>query len=532
MSKAAATFSPPKAASTGARVGGFRSLSLAQRSLLIAGLLVLVIGLFYAEENWRGRHAWETCRRELEAKGVQLDWQKFVPPPAPDEQNFAMTPFLAPLFDFNPKEPGPRRWRDTEGHDRAVNFAAALLPMDKKGRIPPARFDGKMTDLEGSLRLLRNQTNGVATSVPAFSTRAQAATAVLAALEEHKPVLEELRAASRRPHSRFNIEYDAQDPMSILLPHYLVLQHVCRALEIRASAELALGKSEAALEDTGLMYYLANSIQVEPFLMGMIARGSLAKQTEQIIWEGLAGQNWSDPQLREFQKDLKGFAALKSLETGLRSERAAFGDTAFRFIRVHKNVLRNWIGSEDAASALIYLLAGPNGWLYQEQVTFHRLYDQRITPGFDSQAGRFQPRTIDDNRRALARDLEGSSFWHHTGFSRLMLRDLTKTFQRAAIGQNRADQAVIACALERYRLANGKYPETLDALVPQFTDRVPLDVCDGQPLKYRLLQDGQFLLYGAGWNEKDDGGLVVMKQDGSDIEPDQGDWVWPPYPEK
>jgi hypothetical protein len=61
---------------------------------------------------------------------------------------------------------------------------------------------------------------------------------------------------------------------------------------------------------------------------------------------------------------------------------------------------------------------------------------------------------------------------------------------------------------------------------------VPLDVCDGQPLKYRLLQDGHFLLYGAGWNEKDDGGLVVMKQDGSDVEPDQGDWVWPPYPEK
>ncbi len=90
----------------------------------------------------------------------------------------------------------------------------------------------------------------------------------------------------------------------------------------------------------------------------------------------------------------------------------------------------------------------------------------------------------------------------------------------------------MACALERYRLANGKYPETLDALVPQFTDALPLDVCDGQQMKYRLLPDGQLLLYGAGWNEKDDEGAVIMNKDESGTDPDKGDWVWPPYPAK
>jgi hypothetical protein len=48
-------------------------------------------------------------------------------------------------------------------------------------------------------------------------------------------------------------------------------------------------------------------------------------------------------------------------------------------------------------------------------------------------------------------------------------------------------------------------------------------------MNYRLLSDGQFLLYGVGWNEKDDGGVIVMNKDESDFDPDRGDWVWPAY---
>jgi hypothetical protein len=80
--------------------------------------------------------------------------------------------------------------------------------------------------------------------------------------------------------------------------------------------------------------------------------------------------------------------------------------------------------------------------------------------------------------------------------------------------QTAANQAAIACALERYRLANGQYPETLQALRPQFMDR--------------LSNDSQFILYSVGWNEKDDGG--VPSQHGL-FDDQEGDWVWA-YPGK
>jgi hypothetical protein len=81
--------------------------------------------------------------------------------------------------------------------------------------------------------------------------------------------------------------------------------------------------------------------------------------------------------------------------------------------------------------------------------------------------------------------------------------------------------------LERYRLANGQFPETLEALAPRFISRAPNDVITGQPYKYRRTDDGQFILYSVGWNEKDDGGVPGKTL----FDLTQGDWVWS-YPGK
>src|SRR5690242_20389170 len=71
--------------------GWFLGMSLLGRCLVIVGAVFALFCLYFGEENWRGRRAWENCRRDLETRGVQLDWQKFVPPAVPDDQNFAMT---------------------------------------------------------------------------------------------------------------------------------------------------------------------------------------------------------------------------------------------------------------------------------------------------------------------------------------------------------------------------------------------------------------------------------------------------------
>ena len=65
----------------------------------------------------------------------------------------------------------------------------------------------------------------------------------------------------------------------------------------------------------------------------------------------------------------------------------------------------------------------------------------------------------------------------------------------------------------------------LDALVPQFVEKLPCDLIGGQPLKYRRTDDGNFLLYSIGWNETDDGGKTASGRNGS-VDDDSPDWVW------
>ncbi len=66
-----------------------------------------MIALFYAEEDWRGRHDWEKFKREWEAKGEKFDYASVIPPPVPDDQNFALTPVIASSYE---------RFFDKSGH--------------------------------------------------------------------------------------------------------------------------------------------------------------------------------------------------------------------------------------------------------------------------------------------------------------------------------------------------------------------------------------------------------------------------------
>jgi hypothetical protein len=65
---------------------------------------------------------------------------------------------------------------------------------------------------------------------------------------------------------------------------------------------------------------------------------------------------------------------------------------------------------------------------------------------------------------------------------------------------------VTALALERYRIKNSRYPQTLDELSPDFLKTAVLDFADGKPLLYRLTDDGHFVLYSIGLDCADDGG--------------------------
>jgi hypothetical protein len=175
----------------------------------------------------------------------------------------------------------------------------------------------------------------------------------------------------------------------------------------------------------------------------------------------------------------------------------------------------------------------PRGWYYLEQVNHCRLYELQLDGAYDSAKKSISPERVKANMKALEKEIASgrlgktvAGFLNHRIIAALFLPALGKIPLKAATAQTATDPVALACALERYRLANGHYPETLAALAPRFVSQLPNDVVTGKPVVYHRLSDGEFQLYSIGWDGKDDGGTPGKRP----FDEKEGDWVWS-YPQ-
>ena len=496
--------------------------------------VIIAVALFYAEENWRGPHAWEKYAQARAAKGDVLKASAFVPPVVLEEENFVAAPAVSPLFRMGRQAHAPR-----------FDAASAAL---KTGKTELSNSWVKArTDFVGWYVAFAQPTNQnrhevlrtveVATNV---SVRV-AASNVLAGLSEADPVFEKLREASRRPYSRFDLPYLQDDPAAILLPHLAALKHLCQVLQLRASAEVALGQTDKAAEDIGLMLYLANACRSEPILISQLVRIAQVHLAFQPIAEGM--NQWSDAQLRSFQEQLGGFDFCADMHRALGAERVLFGGGMIEYVRRSPDKIQILNNIQSNGSNLQGEIAGallnfaPSGWLDLEKLNYMRTYGDYLLPIIDVQGHQVSPtvaRRAEQRINGLVHHTAPELVLRHGFFCALMVPSISSAARRTAFAQAAIEQAIVACALQRYRLAHGAYPDSLESLAPQFIAKLPHDLINGQPLKYRRSEDGQYVLYSVGWNETDDDGRVAVIKSGEviarngSVELEQGDWVWRP----
>ena len=502
--------------------------------LFALACLVTFLALYCAEENWRGRRSWNNYQHAIEARGEHLDYTAFIPKPVPDEQNFAATPVIASWF--LKQNPG------SAGFDRDDFGKASGMIRDSKNKDSAQRQFLDLVAWKMAFAAIRSGQETphqifFATNQLDSETRAQAAPAVLEGLKSSETELEELRAASRRPYSRYPVDYDLDNPWGIRLPHLAKIKGEAQRLELRACAELAAGRAGGALEDVKLMLRLADSLKEEPILISYLVRLACVHIALQPVWEGLAAHRWSEAELRELQTRFQQFRFLEDMKRPLGGERAAGVLTADLLYRKKYRLseLFDLDAPHPAGGDFLNLVGriAPHGWYYQEQLNYCRLYESQLQGTFDAAQDRVFPGRIQTHAHELEREIAGgrlgktfNAVLHHQLLAAMLLPALSKLPVKAAAAQISADQAAVACALERWRLAHGQYPDHLTALAPPVLDKVPRDVISGEPPGYRRLDEGIFLLYSVGWNEKDDGGTPGKTR----FDEQQGDWIWR-YPE-
>jgi hypothetical protein len=91
-------------------------------------------------------------------------------------------------------------------------------------------------------------------------------------------------------------------------------------------------------------------------------------------------------------------------------------------------------------------------------------------------------------------------------FSAMMLPALAKAGNKFVAYEARRRAALVAIAIERYRLSHqGRVPASLEALPPAVYQQLPADPFMDQPLKFQPLPVG-FVVYSVGADRQDDGG--------------------------
>jgi hypothetical protein len=226
----------------------------------------------------------------------------------------------------------------------------------------------------------------------------------------------------------------------------------------------------------------------------------------QPLWEGLSRHGWTEPQLAAFQGELAGFNLLADYTNAVR-----------RVVLAHIEIWRTIPDSTNSRIVLPTSGGGyttedawklqPRAWWFENCIQLDQA-GRNVLEQVDMAAGRFRPAPNWSDLDGLpvdppTRELLQQGLWSGANSA-------TVSFAQTSV-----NQAILACALERYWLSNRAYPETLKLLVPALLERIPHDAVSGRPMLYERLEDGRFILIGLGPNGSDD-----HKKKTSD------DWLW------
>ena len=492
--------------------------------LLLAVLATLAIGLFYEEEDARGAHEWSAAKASLQKAGESIDYNDLIPPEIPSDQNLG----AIPLFQVEIDSKTDVGWQASAMKKALANIAPNYDSLPKVG----SWLKGEATEMRLIDKYLADRYTAV------FSV----GNGKLGPMEEFDalcPALTDLRhEAQTKTQCRFLRDYTTEPPYNRPLGPVTQLIKLTKIINLHALVALHESKSDVALDDDLLVLKINTGVRREPLLVsGLVAAGSVSIQLGS-IWEALGMHALSDSQLAELQQQLQRIDYLSDYQLCLRGEATGFFVQTNDYMREHRRSASDVIFTiispnndpfaENNKPTFWGILTGwllPNGWFDMAKARGVTLYFRAARSVVDTNAHLVYP----EMTNGIKQQVDSLNRFY---FPDLMLRiaapPVIGSIEAFAQVQSRIDAATIACALERYRLAHGSYPESLDKLSPYAPQGLPLDLMNGEPYHYKLLPDGNYLLYSVGWNQIDDGGKVAYQPGDSNVlDREQGDWVWP-----
>lgn len=514
-------------------------------------LAALSTWAWYGLQNMSGRKAWQSYVRQAGARVFSANngaaspecnflWFKgIIPPEIPDEKNFATHPFLKWDFERFVKKGEGRSEVDQSAEKRWDSFIAGSPSSTHRNKWAPSLASLRRANLAGIFgptlteKLMKFRGGGISQTNEAVPTFEEVLKLCDEKFEPNLALYEELRQyLKERPQARFPIRY--QDTFNALLPHLARIKGIANYATAFACMDFARGQSQEALQEILYVLDLGDTLAAEPLIVSQLVRVNVSTTALDILWEGLESQAWNAEQLQQLQERISKVSFWDGIKLGLMGERACMNEALAQNLR-RMDTMGEDLGLYSASEINEYEVRfkkmkarlRPIGWYYRDLLQYNLMMDSMLSL-LDNNVRRRsnRPEAITIAFKEFDSYMDPDSRMKYTRLIALYEDQLhfKACFEKLAYHHFLHQAAEVACALERYRLVNGSYPDSLKALgelLPE--DKIPRSWVDGLPLQIRLTDKG-YQLRARGWNWENISTAFVD----SELEtiPPKGEWVW------
>jgi hypothetical protein len=315
--------------------------------------------------------------------------------------------------------------------------------------------------------------------------------------------LAEARLLKDLPTGRFGVTY-TDDFIGTLLPNHQNARLMADWLDHDAMVLAQEQRYDEALESCQALLNASRVFKDDTFLISLLIRIAMQNIAVTTIERVVAQGEPSDEALRVTQAMLEREAKDSGWLQAIRGERAGMHHL-FTNVRTGKVKL-------PAASMM---MGGPSGlrrsstirdWLLDAfPSTMLHYYPEHLR----TMTGLVEISKLPIHERvAEIKKWDEARKTSTNPVTQLLAPALSKCHQAERRSQAALRTAMVALACERYRQQHERWPETLEALVQaKLLGALPVDPCDGQPLRYRRTKDG-VVIYSVGLDGIDNQGLI------------------------
>jgi hypothetical protein len=373
-------------------------------------------------------------------------------------------------------------------------------------------------------------------------------------LKANEATLAAIQAGLARPVLDNGVDHS--QGMKLQFPHLGPAKSITRWIGAASQLALRNGNPREAVEPLVTGIRLPRLLAEDRLVISELVRIAIGAIAKEDTWEALQAGGWEDGDLAQLQKAWEAQEFAATMARSLEGERV-FIDVSQQMVRKSNADAQDalfgledfglftgterprWVDfvsnlpfGEEIADFLrkeVYCRIWRFAWSHQDQrhgwASLQQLIDAART------AQRLKSfTTVRTTIQRLQEVEHGQGFYDRLRYPQgHSLTILSGSVSKALRAETDRSMTIAAIVLKRHHLRHGEYPETLDALVPEFVAAVPVDYMDGQPLRYRRNADGSFTLYSVGENLTDDGGDAALPPDRESFRNlwTRKDYVWP-----